>query len=110
MESDSNTPCPDATPTAFELAEEHACARYLTARKDMLALGRRAASLAQLVNEQPHRLDYQAVWTEVDAIHREAVARTRLAWQVWQRAQQRTDAEQPAPLAPSFTGTVAAVA
>lgn len=92
MEQDLNSTC-----LAFRLAEEQACGNYLDARKDMVAKARRAASLAQLVTEQPHRIDYHQVWTEAVTAHQAAVARTRLAYQAWQRALQRTDAARPAP-------------
>jgi hypothetical protein len=103
-------PDPNTTVTAYQLAEERACARYLTARNAMVALARRAASLAQLVTEQPHRSDYHALWTEVVDAHREAVTRTRLAYRLWQEAQQHTDGARVLPLGPSFTDTAAAVA
>jgi hypothetical protein len=99
MEHNSNV-----TVTALDLAEERACAGYLTARSAMVALARRAASLAQLVTEQPHRSDYRTVWTAVVTAHQEAVTRTALAYRLWQEAQQRTDGTSLPPLTPPFAG------
>jgi hypothetical protein len=77
---------------ALRLSEEQACAGYLTARRAMVRLARWAASLGQLVAEQPARRDYRTAWDLALAAYRDAALRTRLAWQCWQRAQHRCDA------------------
>ncbi|MET9231402.1 hypothetical protein [Lentzea sp. NPDC003310] len=77
---------------AFRLAEEQACAGYLVARKAMVRLAARMASISQLVRENPTRADYSAALAHVRGLHGDAVERTRLAWQRWNRAQVRSDA------------------
>ncbi|MFJ8963663.1 hypothetical protein ACIRG5_30165 [Lentzea sp. NPDC102401] len=77
---------------AFRLAEEQACMGYLTARKSMVRLASRVASIAQLVREHPTRADYRAALEHVKGLHVDAVDRTRLAWLRWQNAQVRSDA------------------
>jgi hypothetical protein len=51
---------PDTTLTALVLAEEQVCAGYVTARKSMIRLATRMASLYRLTVEQPCRADYRA--------------------------------------------------
>ncbi|GHH49231.1 hypothetical protein [Lentzea cavernae] len=77
---------------AFRQAEERACGGYLVARKAMIRLAARAASISQLVREHPTRADYRAALHHVKALHHDAVERTRLAWQRWNQAQIRSDA------------------
>jgi hypothetical protein len=77
---------------ALRLAEEQACAGYLTARKAMMSLAVRAASVAQMVRERPTRVDYRAALEDVLDAYRAASTRTRLAYGRWQRAQLRADA------------------
>lgn len=93
----------DPTGTALRLAEERACRRYLVARKELLALATRAASLGQLVTEHPYRADYQAAWRECVLAQSRAVNRTGSAWAALQRARQRTDAAVPPALSVPFT-------
>ncbi|QRP46904.1 hypothetical protein [Amycolatopsis sp. FDAARGOS 1241] len=78
--------------TAFRLSEERAAARYLVARKEMVRLATRVASVRQLVVEQPLRADYRAVLRALEAAHSDAVRRTRLAYERWHGAQLRSDA------------------
>jgi hypothetical protein len=77
---------------ALRLAEEQACAGYLMARKAMVGLAARSASMAQMVRERPTRVDYRAALNEVLGSYRAASDRTRLAYGRWQRAQVRADA------------------
>lgn len=93
----------DPTYTALQLAEEQACKRYLVARKELMALAARAASLGQLVTEHPYRQDYQTSWRECVLAQSRAVTRTGTAWTLLQRARKRTDAAQPPALAVSFS-------
>lgn len=95
----------DPTYTALHLAEEQACRRYLVARKELLALATRAASLGQLVTEHPYRQDYQAEWRNVVLAQSRAVNRTGAAWTLLQRARQRTDAAQPPALSVRFSAS-----
>lgn len=99
----------DATLLALRLSEERACAGYLNARKAMVALAGRAASLGQLVAERPNRVDYRAARNNALAAYGAAAERTRLAWSGWQRAQLRYDAawtvtegRKPMPEASAF--------
>lgn len=78
--------------TAFRLAEEQACGGYLMARKAMVRLAAQVASIAQLVREHPNRTDYRTVLGQLVGKQIDAEQRTRLAWQLWQRAQRRADA------------------
>ena len=78
--------------TALRLAEEQACAGYLTARKAMIQTAALVASIGQLVRERPNRADYRAALGHVTGKHFDAMERTRLAWERWQRAQVRADA------------------
>ncbi|WNV83232.1 hypothetical protein [Umezawaea sp. Da 62-37] len=77
---------------ALRLAEEQACAGYLTARKAMLRLAAHLASMTQMVRERPTRVDYRAALNDVLNSYRAASNRTRLAYSRWQRAQLRADA------------------
>jgi hypothetical protein len=77
---------------ALRLREEQTCANYLDARKAMLTTGARAASLSQLVAEQPKRRDYRDAWNKALSTHEAAIQRTRLAWVSWQRVQRQYDA------------------
>jgi hypothetical protein len=87
----------DPTYVALHQAEERACRRYLVARKELITLAARAASLGRLVTEHPYRQDYQAEWRNVVLAQSRAVTRTGSAWTVLQRARNRTDTAQPAP-------------
>ena len=78
--------------TALRLAEERACAGYLAARKDMLRLRARVVTVGRLVTERP-RPDYHATLRTVATAHGAAVQRTRLAFERWQQAQLRADAQ-----------------
>ena len=84
---DTNTPL-----TALRLAEERACAGYLAARKAMVWMAGRAASLRQLADEQPKRADYRAAAANALSAYSHAAQRARLAEHAWQRAQYRPDA------------------
>ena len=77
---------------ALRLAEEQACAGYLTARTAMVRWAARAVSLGRLAAEQPQRGDYRQAWTAAVSAHTDATVRTQTAWQLWQDAQLRTDA------------------
>ena len=76
----------------FRLSEERAAGGYLAARKEMVRLATRLASVRQLVTEQPTRTDYRAAVRELEATHRDAMRRTRLAFERWHGAQLRSDA------------------
>ncbi|MGZ3147276.1 hypothetical protein ACVDFE_35850 [Lentzea chajnantorensis] len=76
---------------AFRLYEEHTCAGYLKARKAMVRLSARVASLSQLVRERPDRIDYRTVLGELVGRQIDAEQRTRLAYERWQRAQRQSD-------------------
>lgn len=87
---ENNTGTPSLV--ALRLAEEKACAGYLAARQAMVTLASRVESVSQMVRERPGRADYRQVLA--DLVHKQgaARARTRLAYNLWQRAQLRTDA------------------
>lgn len=76
----------------LRLAEERACAGYLSARRSMVGLAGRVASVGQLVRENPRRADYRMVLRQVSGRHGDAVERTRLAYNRWQRARLVADA------------------
>lgn len=82
----------NATLVAFRLSEEKAAAGYLAARREMVALAARVASVRQLVSERPARADYRAKLRAVQAAHGAAVARTGVAFERYHRAQLRADA------------------
>lgn len=83
----------EVTPlVALRLAEERACAGYLAARKAMVRLGALTRSMGRLVNEQPRRADYRRSHVGLMSAHTDATIRCQSAWQVWQRAQRRSDA------------------
>lgn len=86
----------DAEYTALHLAEEQACGRYLTARRELTDLAAKAASLGQLATEHPHRLDYQAAWRAAVLDQSRAMSRTGHAYTTWRHAQRRTDTAAPA--------------
>jgi hypothetical protein len=97
----------DPTYTALHLAEEHACKRYLAARRELVAVAAHAASLGQLATEHPHRLDYQAAWREAVLAQSRAMTRTGSAWTLVQHARRRTDAAAPPPaLSVAFSAPV----
>ena len=77
--------------TAFRLSEERAAAGYLAARKEMVRLATRLASVRQMVTEQPLRADYRAALRELETAHRDAMRRTRRAFERWHHAQLRSD-------------------
>ncbi|GAB3580384.1 hypothetical protein GCM10027445_50590 [Amycolatopsis endophytica] len=77
---------------ALRLSEERAAEGYLTARREMVRLASRVASIRQLVTERPMRADYRAALRDAQAAHGAAVQRTGLAYQRWHRAQLRSDA------------------
>jgi hypothetical protein len=77
--------------TALRLAEEKKCAGYLEARKAMVALAGRVASLRLLAAQHPRRADYRRARDAAVEEYHAAVDRTRLAWSVYQRAQMRAD-------------------
>ncbi|WP_143249870.1 hypothetical protein [Amycolatopsis sacchari] len=77
---------------AFRLSEEQAAGGYLAARKEMVRLATRVASLRQLVREQPGRAGYRVALAAAEDAHRAAVTRTGLAFERWQAAQLRSDA------------------
>lgn len=77
---------------AFRLSEERAAEGYLAARKEMVRLATRVASVRQLMTEQPMRTDYRAALRELETTHRDAMRRTRLALERWHGAQLRSDA------------------
>jgi hypothetical protein len=81
----------DPTLTALRLAEEQACAGYVTARKAQIRLATWMASLYRLTVEQPRRADYRQALTDLAARYRAAKERTGLAYERWQLAQLRTD-------------------
>lgn len=72
---------------ALRLAEERACAGYLTARKTMIQLAADTASIGQMVREHPRRADYRTAFAWASRRHGDAVQRARLAYNRWQRAQ-----------------------
>lgn len=76
---------------AAVLHEEQRCQVYLTARKAVLTQARRAASLLQLVRQQPTRLDYRIAWRQAAADYTTAANRAEQAYQSWQTAARRTD-------------------
>ncbi|HJQ45589.1 MAG TPA: hypothetical protein VJ870_04580 [Amycolatopsis sp.] len=76
---------------AFRLSEERAAGGYLMARKAMVALAARVASVRQLVREQPLRADYRAALRAAETAHAEAARRTGLAFERWHGAQLRSD-------------------
>ncbi|WP_020418544.1 hypothetical protein [Amycolatopsis sp. ATCC 39116] len=78
---------------ALRLSEERAAEGYLAARREMVRLAARVASMRQLVAEQPARADYRAALREAQVAHGAAVERAGLAYQRWQRAQLRADAQ-----------------
>ncbi|MDX8146406.1 hypothetical protein SK854_30130 [Lentzea sp. BCCO 10_0061] len=78
--------------TALRLAEEQACAGYLDARKALVSLAARVASLTLLVGQYPARADYRKVLGEVMGNKVDAELRTGLAWRRYQNAQVRADA------------------
>ncbi|MDQ0378602.1 hypothetical protein [Amycolatopsis thermophila] len=77
---------------ALRLSEERAAEGYLAARRDMVRLASRIASLRQLASEQPMRADYRVALRDAQVAHGAAVERAGLAYQRWQRAQLRSDA------------------
>jgi hypothetical protein len=81
----------NTTLQALWLSMEQACARYLTARKAMVALAGRAASLQQLVAEHPTRRDYRYALTAALAARADAIQRTDTARKGWSEAQLRYD-------------------
>jgi hypothetical protein len=92
----------------FRLAEEQACAGYLTARAAMVRWAGRAVSLGRLAAEQPQRADYRQAWAAAVAAHTDATVRTQTAWQLWQAAQLRTDAAWTATTGRAVPRTAAA--
>lgn len=80
------------TLTAFRLSEEEAAAGYLLARREMVRLAGRVASVRQLVAERPLRADYRAGLRDAETAFGAAAQRTRLAFERWHRAQLRSDA------------------
>ena len=72
-------------------AEERACGGYVVARKDMIRLATRMASLHRLVVEQPRRTDYRVALSEEASRYRAAKERTDLAYERWQQAAHRYD-------------------
>jgi hypothetical protein len=95
----------DPTHQALQAAEEQACQRYLAARKELIGLSARAASLGQLVTEHPYRQDYQTAWRDVVLAQSRAVNRTGTAWTLLQRARKRTDAAEPLALSVAFSAS-----
>jgi hypothetical protein len=81
----------DTTLMSLRINEEQACAGYLAARKSMMYLAGRAASLRQLTLEQPKRVDYRDAFNKALSDFNHAGERTRLAYNRWVRAQLRTD-------------------
>lgn len=79
--------------TAFRLSEEKAAAGYLVARRDMVALAARVASVRQLVAERPTRAHYRAALAAVETAHSAAVERTHRAFECYHRAQLRSDTQ-----------------
>ncbi|WP_115945077.1 MULTISPECIES: hypothetical protein [Amycolatopsis] len=77
---------------ALRLSEERAAEGYLAARREMVRLAARVASIRQLVTEQPTRADYRAALRDAQVAHGAAVERTGLAYQRWHAAQLRSDA------------------
>lgn len=72
---------------ALRLAEESACAGYLVARRAMVTLAAREASVSQMLRERPGRADYLAALKKLVSDRVDAQERTRLAYRRWQRAQ-----------------------
>lgn len=81
----------DLTLTALYLAEEQACAGYVTARKAQMRLATRMASLYQLTVEQPCHAGYRAALIALGRQYRDARERTDLALTRWHEAQLCTD-------------------
>jgi predicted house-cleaning NTP pyrophosphatase (Maf/HAM1 superfamily) len=77
--------------TALRLAEEQACAGYVTARKDQITLAGQVVSLHQLTVEQPRRSDYRSALTCLASRYRDAKQRTITAYDRWVAAQLHTD-------------------
>lgn len=76
---------------ALRLSEERAATGYLAARREMVVLAARMASVRQMVAERPARADYRVVLAAVEAAHSAAVARTHRAFERYHRAQLRSD-------------------
>lgn len=78
--------------TAFRLSEEKAAAGYLAARREMVALAARMASVRQLVFERPTRADYKTALNAAEIALSAAMERTHRAFERYHRAQVRSDA------------------
>lgn len=93
---------------ALYVAMENAAGRYLLARKAMNSHAQRVASLADLVAQQPNRLDYRMAHRAATERHADAVSRTGLAYRLWQEASRAYDTLWTATHGRA-TGTVAPI-
>lgn len=88
----TSTPRTISPLAALVLSEEQACERYRAAVAPIRTLAGRFEALRRLAADNPHRPDYRNAANTAQARYLDAAQRADLAWQVWQRAQHRTDA------------------